>query len=279
MSQDWSKKEVELIVKDYFEMLEEELRQSPFNKTAHRKALLPLLNHRNSGSVEFKHQNISAVLVENGLPFIKGYKPLGNYQSILEDQVIKALRGLEPELMPLFEKFSDLTVPAPSVSATDFKTCLEKGPVSSPEPKRRKPSYRTSFVNYLEKEQNNRALGFGGEQFVLEYEEWRLKRVGRSDLVGKIEWISRDKGDGAGFDILSRNEDDSERFVEVKTTKLPKEAPIFVSANEVSFAASHAENFYLYRVFNYGPDKKLFIRQGNYKDFCFLRPVGFKGMF
>lgn len=33
-----------------------------YSKAEHRRALLPLLNDRSEGSVEFKHQNISAVL-------------------------------------------------------------------------------------------------------------------------------------------------------------------------------------------------------------------------
>jgi hypothetical protein len=34
---------------------------------------------RSKGVVERKHQNMSAILIELGLPHIEGYKPLGNY--------------------------------------------------------------------------------------------------------------------------------------------------------------------------------------------------------
>jgi len=280
MSQDWSKKEVEIIVEDYFEMLEKELQGIPLNKTDHRKVFSTQINGRTDGSIEFKHQNISAILAKVGQPFIKGYKRMSNYQQILEEQVIRALQNHESQLRPLFEAFSEQAAPkAPYSKPDDYKSCLEDGPVSSSYTEMREPSYKTSFVNYLEKEQNNRTLGFSGEQFVFDYEGWRLKDIGRGDLVDQIEWVSRQRGDGAGYDILSRNADGSDRFIEVKTTKLPKESPIFVSVNEVFFAASHAEDFYLYRVFNFNSQKKLFIRQGNYEDFCFLRPVVFKGMF
>jgi hypothetical protein len=59
---DWSDIEVELIVVDYLSMLQMELAGQPFSKTEHRRKLHPLLNNRSDGSIEFKHQNISAVL-------------------------------------------------------------------------------------------------------------------------------------------------------------------------------------------------------------------------
>jgi hypothetical protein len=72
-----------LIVADYFEMLQAELLGLAYNKTEHRQRLGQKLNERSNGSVEFKHQNISAVLVNMGLPYIDGYKPRGNFQALL----------------------------------------------------------------------------------------------------------------------------------------------------------------------------------------------------
>jgi hypothetical protein len=64
---DWSEQEVRLIVADYFAMLEAEVLGKPFKKSDHRKALAPKLLGRSDGSIEFKHQNVSGVLVELGL--------------------------------------------------------------------------------------------------------------------------------------------------------------------------------------------------------------------
>jgi len=72
MITDWSNIELDLIVADYFSMLRLELSDIAYNKAEHRRNLLPLLNTRSKGSVEFKHQNISAVLALLGQPFIKG---------------------------------------------------------------------------------------------------------------------------------------------------------------------------------------------------------------
>lgn len=79
----WNVKEVEAIVADYFKMLDNELHGIHYNKTEHRHALSTLLNTRTDGSIERKHQNISAVLIDQGFPYIAGYKPLQNYQQLL----------------------------------------------------------------------------------------------------------------------------------------------------------------------------------------------------
>lgn len=57
----WSDREIDLIVGDYFAMLADDLAGQEVNKAEHNRAL-QRLTRRSKGSVEFKHQNISAVL-------------------------------------------------------------------------------------------------------------------------------------------------------------------------------------------------------------------------
>src|ERR1035438_10219938 len=83
MPDNWSREEVEAAVADYFDMLSKELRGEPFNKAEHNRNLHRVLTARSKGSVERKHQNISAILIELGYPYVDGYKPLGNYQELL----------------------------------------------------------------------------------------------------------------------------------------------------------------------------------------------------
>src|SRR5689334_440099 len=97
MSDAWSQDEVELIVADYFAMLRSVLAGDPVNKAEHNRRLRARLNNRSKGSVEFKHANISAVLLRlDGVPYIEGYKPRWNYQGILEQAVLEYLNG-EPD--------------------------------------------------------------------------------------------------------------------------------------------------------------------------------------
>jgi hypothetical protein len=277
MSEDWTKEEVALIVQDYFRMLAVELQEQHYNKTAYRKGLLPLLNGRSEGSIEFKHQNISAVLANMGLPFIKGYKPRANYQQLLEDEVGLYLQGHRLDLEPRFERFADAATIFPKLKV-DFNTILGE----EPEPMKmeeKEPTYRPIKTNYLEKEQNNRRLGAGGEELVIAFEQYRLQKAGKPNLAEQIEWIAKEKGDGAGFDILSKNTNGTDRFIEVKTTKLTKETPIYLTRTEISFALLRAKDFYLYRVYNFDMKPQLFIKNGPYEGFCRLRPESFKGYF
>ncbi|MFL6811299.1 MAG: hypothetical protein ACJ8FD_20030, partial [Bradyrhizobium canariense] len=75
---DWTDEELDRIVADYFSMLGEEITGASYNKAAHNRALRDRLD-RSKSSVEFKHRNISAVLVKLGLPRINGYFPAENY--------------------------------------------------------------------------------------------------------------------------------------------------------------------------------------------------------
>jgi len=63
----WQAAELDEIVADYFAMLAAELSGMPYSKSAHSKTLMARIG-RTHRSVEFKHQNISAVLDELGLP-------------------------------------------------------------------------------------------------------------------------------------------------------------------------------------------------------------------
>ena len=83
----WSETEDRLIVRDYLAMLALTQRGLPVNKSATRRALLPLLNGRNEGSIEFKRCNVTAVMRLLGHPELKGYLPRDNYQSRLVDIV------------------------------------------------------------------------------------------------------------------------------------------------------------------------------------------------
>lgn len=93
----WSLVEVAATVKDYFDMLEAEVRGRSYSKAAHRRELLKHLDARSEASVEFKHRNISAVLDEMGLRYIQGYRPLRNLQSSLIEAVDHEFLG-RPEL-------------------------------------------------------------------------------------------------------------------------------------------------------------------------------------
>lgn len=274
----WSDSEVRLIVEDYFSILRDELSGLPINKAIHRRALLPLLNDRSEGSIEFKHQNISAVLIILGQPFIKGYLPRYNYQKILEDAVISYLEK-DLEIEQNFTKFTEKEVSVPKIDflANEF---IVSPPIIQTVEEQLVMTNRTGLrVNYLQKEQNNQRLGNSGEELVLQYEKWRLNTADKPNLADKVEWISQSRGDGFGFDILSSNVDGTDRYVEVKTTKLSKEAPFYFTKNELQFSVDHSDKYHLYRLFSFDQKARMFIMKGDFKSICRSEPIIYKGYF
>ncbi len=279
MNNDWTKDEVRDIVEDYFQMLGAEIGNIRYNKSEHRRVLSHSLNNRSEGSIEFKHQNISAALINMGLPFIKGYKPRFNYQKLaIEEEIIKYINKNKDLLENEFEYFSSEPVKSIQNNEIDFTTIIDNELVES-KVSDGKPTFRPLKINYLEKEQNNRSLGEAGEELVIRYEKWRLIKAGKESLSDRIEWVSKEQGDGAGFDILSKNINGSDRFIEVKTTKLSKDTPIYLTRTELSFASMRAKDFFLYRVFDFNTAPQMFIRNGNYESFCHLIGQTYKGYF
>lgn len=276
MIDSWSDIEVELIVADYFGMLISEINGLNVNKTGHRNKLLPLLNNRSSGSIEFKHQNISAVLIHLGQPYIKGYLPRFNYQKILKEKVIEYLnRNLQIENH--FKLFADKDVSAGKVN---FEKLLVEPPVLQIISEPLVFYHRNPIkINYIEKEQQNSKLGESGEKLAYDYEKWDLVRKGYHKLAEQVRWVSKDEGDGAGFDILSKNLNGKDKYIEVKTTKLSKEAPFFFSKNEMDFSKNHSDNYNLFRFFNFDKDARLFIKTGSLDKICNSEAVTFKGYF
>jgi hypothetical protein len=276
MPANWTRQEVELIVAEYFAMLLKEQSGIPFNKTEVRTSLLPLLNSRSGASIEFKNQNISAVLAKSGQPYIRGYVPAYNYQKLLEEVVLSYIRQ-KPEVENTFRLFAETV---PERVALEFDSIVEGIPVKKLLLKEPDQVYRTPVkVNYIELEQANQVVGKMGERIALEYERWRLVQEGKESLADKVEWIAETQGDGLGYDILSRNADGTDRYIEVKTTKLTKEAPFYFSSLEYDFSKRKAGQFFLYRVFNLKAAPKLFIANGAYDQFCNVRPRQFTASF
>jgi len=277
MAIDWSKTEVEAAVENYFNMLQLELTGRKYNKSEHRRALMERLNDRSDGSVELKHQNISAVLIEMGIPYIDGYKPRSNYQRSLLPAAIANYIEKNPEVNTIFKRDSEIIPEIPSIE--DFLKAMEAPPIRE-ESKGKAVAeaqafYNPSGLNYLEMEARNQSLGEAGEQFVINYERARLIHAGKGSLADRIEQVSESIGPSAGFDILSFEANGSDRFIEAKTTKYGKNTPFFITPNELRFAQENASQYFLYRVFRFRLDPRFFALQGHLKDQCILEPSNF----
>lgn len=276
----WSREEVEATVSDYFRMLIQELAGQSYSKAEHRRALMGALNGRTEPAVELKHQNVSAILIELGCPFIDGYKPRGNYQSLLFDVVENRVRNDD-----LFNRAAQEAVERTAVAPfpVEFDAIVEDAPELRPRVdsdrkvigRDRTPVKR----DYLAREARNHALGHAGELLVVEVERCRLAAIGKQSLANRVEHISLTKGDGLGFDVLSFEGTGRERFIEVKTTAFGKETPFFVSKGELEFSKTEASQFHLYRLFTFRRNPRLFTIAGAINRHCLLDPVSYLARF
>jgi len=270
MAADWSRVEVEATVSDYLAMLASELAGVAYSKAAHRRHLIENLDNRSEQSIEFKHANISAVLIDLGFPYISGYKPRSNYQRLLYEVVADRLAD-DQRLLTLAAADAERPIVVPEVD--DILSVLAEPPTPAGAPsiaKQPQAPRRTLSVNYLEREARNRSLGAAGEQFVVNFERARLLRAGREKLAAKIEHTSRVRGDGDGFDILSFEESGRELLIEVKTTKYGRETPFFVSRNELVVSEARAELYHLYRLFEFREAPRIFTLNGALSATCRL---------
>lgn len=269
---DWSDHEIDLIVADYFDMLQLERVGQPYVKAERNRALQELTG-RSRGSIEFKHQNISAVLYKLGLDWIPGYKPMANYQKAL-------LGGIERYL----DHKAEIFVPPSEITifgiAEEGELFIEEPPqiarsTADPEPlvrlvKKFDPAARDA---------RNRKLGKSGEERVFFSERKRLKADGREDLAARVRWVSEEDGDGAGYDILSFTATGAERLLEVKTTVGSQTTPFYLSENERLLSIERPAEFRLLRLYEFGHRPKAFQLAPPLETSVILSPANYKASF
>jgi hypothetical protein len=125
----------------------------------------------------------------------------------------------------------------------------------------------------------NKKLGLEGELLVLNKEILYLRSIDRDDLADKVVHISVVEGDGAGYDIKSFDREGSIKFIEVKTTKGSANTSFFISPNELEFSKQKANNYFLYRLYEYQVDtacSKVYILKGNLMEQINITPTQFK---
>ena len=242
MSRDWSEEENDRIVADYFAMLAHEMAGRTYSKAGHRRRLTPHLADRSKGAIEFKHQNISAVLQALGMTRINGYRPAQNYQ-----------QGLVEAVGRWFARNPALPEPA-GQTRLDIPDRLEPGP--PPTRRNREPPALEGMlglahsVDMAGRDERNRTLGRAGEKLALAHERAMLRDAGRSDLAERVRWVSQLDGDGAGYDIASFQSDGRNRLLEVKTTSGWEYAPFHITRNELAVSRQRQDEWRLLRIWD-----------------------------
>ncbi len=267
----WRDDELDAIIADYFAMLAADLAGRPYVKSRHSAALMAQIG-RTHRSVEFKHQNISAVLDELGLPWIPGYMPKRNYQNAIFDAIDRYLT-LHPAIL----------VPAPALQLeTPLTSAIFVDPPTPATAKQSIPERLKRLVQKfdpVERDQRNRSLGKAGEAFVVDVERKRLAQADRGDLARKVRWVAEEDGDGAGYDIYSFDPLGNERLIEVKTTNGAARTPFLLSRNECEVAAERPRDWSIYRVHLFARQPRIFTISPPLENTVHLRPETWRASF
>jgi hypothetical protein len=257
----WSDRENDLIVADYFGILGAELLGDRRNKAAQARALVSLLNDRTQQSVEFKRRNISAVLLGLGQPWIEGYKPASRFQDSLVDAVLRYLGARSDWLSPGEYPRASSGARNPELGDTSATLWIGPPPTVSNAPPLVDPE-RMAFIarkyDVAERDARNRMLGKAGEEVVLNHETATLKAAGRADLAAQVRWTSHQDGDGAGYDIRSFEPSGQSRLIEVKTTNGWERTPFHITRNELAAAEAHRDEWHLIRIWNFAREPRAF---------------------
>lgn len=267
---DWAGADVAICLDSYLVHLRLQIEGRPFNKAALYRDLSEKIG-RTPKSIERKFQNISAVLDEIGFDWIAGLAPLANYQLLLADVVLSRRREIE-----------NLASLAPPSDFQDMAAIYIEPPPERETVKGFVPDFMERLVRHfdpVERDLKNRALGAAGEELVFEYEKHFLKGIDRDDLAQQVRWISKEEGDGAGYDILSYSDRGEKKFIEVKTTIGGNKTPFFMSRNEFAFAREVPESYRLMRVFEFRRSPRAFELQGPLEKYVRFSPETYRADF
>jgi len=227
-------------------MLLDDVAGRPFNKAAQNRALQEQTG-RSRGSIEFKLCNVSGAAKAFGLPILRGYQPRFNFQMALAEAISRWLA-----------RHPNWDAPTRSV---DHRELAEAAPLfvgiaptlrNAPPPDELEQMQRVARrFDVAGREERNRALGYAGEERVLQHERTILRQAGRDDLAERVRWVSQEDGDGAGYDIRSFSPTGSERLIEVKTTNGWERTPFHISRNELEVSEEHRDTWCLFRVHDF----------------------------
>ena len=279
-SGDWTDHQNDAIVAEYFAMLADDEAGQSYSKAEHNRQLQAVIG-RPRGSIEYKHQNISAVLKGLGEDWIPGYKPAFNFQASLIDAVARWLAAHPAWLSP----DTRLSLAgSETLSRVRETPTLWIGPPPTlsnalPPDELEQMQHIARRFDVAERDARNRALGRAGEERIVLYERSSLVAAGRDDLANRVRWISDQDGDGAGYDIASFEADGRPRLIEVKTTNGWERTPFHISRNELAVAEERRRDWCLVRLWNFAREPRAFELRPPLEAHVSLMPTSFQASF
>lgn len=134
-------------------------------------------------------------------------------------------------------------------------------------------------IDYIKTNEIKMEFGRKCEEIIYNYEIERLKKEGSKE-ADNVKWISRDEGDGLGYDIESfenRNGIYEKIYIEVKGTDKDITEPFEITWNEVEASNKYKDNYYLYRIAKVNTkNPEFYIVKGSIEDNFKLRATKYE---
>lgn len=257
---DWSLREVEFVLSEYVALLDRHLQKESFVKSREAERVANGLPDRNKSAVQRKFGNISSILQSYQQPWIDGFTPQHNVQTLLEAVIYDKIE--EDDLLS-----KSVTTAAPSPDRIAYDPEVDPpGGLALPDPA---TGFGGKKIDFRKREKRQRELGREGEKWALAH----LKKVyGKSH---EIIWSSEKVGDGLGYDIEIRPPGGKSIFFEVKTTTGDGQKPFHITANEIAASERYGKQYRLMRIFGFPGQPKFYILKGSIKKHCSLRGTTF----
>ncbi|HET7570812.1 MAG TPA: DUF3883 domain-containing protein [Gammaproteobacteria bacterium] len=253
----------------YLTMLEAGVRGEVLGQARHFTALMNAFGALSEAVIRAYFAEISAVLLHCGLPFLDAYPPVARATRALRRRLVQFLDRERARLARVWlgeaavrrvrvpEEIVDLQgVWAPPPLNNDFRVeAYLAGRAHFP-----------TFGGFQRREERFTALREAGCRFALAFERARLKQAQCDALARQVRLLGRGAGDDEGCDIQSFETSGEKRYIRVAATQYSRRFPVLVDPRALVAGYRRGEHFYLYRVFHFCWDPKLYMVQGDLRE-------------
>ncbi|MBC1515918.1 MrcB family domain-containing protein [Listeria immobilis] len=261
----------------------------PINLGQVKKNYTPLVKGYESCNIYSKYYDILGLEeVDNDLLLQDLMQMLTVFKELKGHLTIDGKKGIETTIDFILNNgtFNELSEKTKSKKILEIET-KHKLVLGEEEKNLRNSKVKEEKVSYITKRDyakeaiRNTEKGLQGEYLVVNYERERLiKNPVTEPYADKITHVA-ENGDGHGYDIISYDIDSSspnkviEIYIEVKTTIGDRNAPFYISDNELNIAKLKGERYKIYRVYDYDSIPKLKIINDLFTEKFVVEPINY----
>lgn len=223
-------------------------RLSKFYVELDQKDFIKLINLITINHKAISVNNSIAQILNGEMPEI--YHADRKYESDTTSKIHKIIKNVYNRNIQhrQVEPFQPLLVPKTNsiIVPKQFENNLEV-PTNT---KRKNKVVSIGHVRWEELNAKRKNIGDLGELIAIEFEKQKLINLGLQNEINRIVHVSKENGDGYGYDIESIDSRLKTIYIEVKTTISNQNAPIYISLNEYNVMRSYGDQYFLYRIYS-----------------------------